>query len=170
MAILTINKMQEIKPASYNNMVLLGQLIEEVEFAKIQKLLGTDIYNAITTELSSGNISQELTDILNNGLYKCIAYFVYARYVQESYIQDTFTGMVQKNREDSSLISQGAMKNLANEYTEMAMMAFNMVKCQIMNKYGNPQETVKSCFSEIIGIRRGPDCRRRFRYVSNYFD
>jgi len=170
MAILTINKMEEIKPASYNNVALLGQLIDEVEFGKIQKLLGIEIYNAITAELSSGNVSQELIEILNKGLYKCIAYFVYARYVQESYIQDTFTGMVQKSREDSQLISQGAMKNLANEYTDMAMLSFNLVKGDIMKKYGTPCETVKSGFSEVIGIRRGPDCKRRLRYESNYFN
>lgn len=160
--------MQEIKPASYNNIAVLGQLIEEVEFAKIQKLLGADIYNAILAEINSGNPSQELIDILNGGLYKCIAYFVYARYVQESYIQDTFTGMVQKNREDSSLISQGAMKNLANEYVEIAMMAFDSVKCQIMDKYGKPDQKVKSSFSEIIGVRKGPEYRKK-TYLNNYF-
>lgn len=169
MAILTINKMQEIKPASYNNVALLGQLIEEVEFYKIQKLLGTPIYNQIIEEVDSGNISDELKEILNSGLYKCISYFVYARYVQESYIQDTFTGMVQKNREDSSTISQGAMKNLANEYTEMAMLAFELVKSKIMKKYGTPEETVESGYSEIIGLRRGPECRR-LKYTSNYFN
>lgn len=168
MAILTIGKLQEIKPMSQNNLPLIGQLIDEVEFGKIQRLLGTCVYNKIVDEIKSHNISQELQEILDNGLYKCITYFVYARYIQESMLVDTFTGMVIKDRTDSSTAPTGTIKNIVNEYVDMALMAFDLVKCQIQEKYGTTEETVKTGFSEIIGVRRGTR-NKRVSYVSNYF-
>lgn len=155
MNILSYNKLQSIKPCSQNNKALIEQLIKETETFKIQKLLGTCVYNKIVDEIKSGNISEELQSILDNGLYSCIAYAVYARYIQESMLVDTFTGMVTKNRQDSQTANVGALKNVANEYSDMSMYSFSLVKDAIMKKYGTTNSSVDlNKFSEIQGIRK----------------
>lgn len=160
--ILSFDKMQQIKPCSRNNEMLLKQLIKETEEFKLQKTLGCEIYNKIKESVDNDDISDELQDILEGGLYKFIAYSVYARYIQESMLQDTFTGMVSKQREDSQTASTGQLKNVANEYTNMADFAYNQVKCKIDRLYGcnsnkSPQQ---NNFSEIIGLRRDNNCNR----------
>lgn len=155
MSILSYNKLQSIKPCSQNNKALIEQLIKETETFKIQKLLGTCVYNKIVDEIKSGNISEELQSILDNGLYACIAYAVYARYIQESMLVDTFTGVVSKVRSDSQTASTGALKNVANEYSDMSMYSFSLVKDAIMKKYGETRNSIDlNKFSEIQGIRK----------------
>ena len=154
--IITTAKLCEIKPISQNNIPLLNQLIVETEEVKIRQLLGCEVYNKITDEISQPNISSELQHILDKGLFHTITYMVYARYVQESMLTDTFTGMVIKNRPDSQAASTGAIKNIANEYTNMAMFYFNLVKDDIFTKYGYTGENnIKiNNFSEITAVRR----------------
>lgn len=167
--ILSLNKLQEIKPMSKNNTTLINQLIGEVEFGKIQKLLGTDIYNAILSDTQASPIANDVKAILEGGLYKCITYFVYARYIQESMLADTFTGTVIKQRPDSTTAPTGQIKNVVNEYVDMALMAYDLVKDKIQEKYGTPEETVKTGFSEIIGIRKGFENGKRTKFCTNYF-
>lgn len=167
--ILTYNKMQSIKACSKNNKKELETFIEEVEFAKIRTLLGDDIYNAILADSNASPVDPEVQEILDGGLYKCIAYYVYARYIQESMLVDTFTGMVRKDRTDSSTAPVGQLKNVANEYTEMAMMAFKLVECKIQAKYGHPKEETRSNFSEIIGVRRDYCRKKGPEFKINYF-
>ena len=154
--IITTIKLCEIKPISQNNIPLLNQLIVETEEVKIRQLLGCEVYNKITDEISQPNISSELQHILDKGLFHTITYMVYARYVQESMLVDTFTGMVTKVRPDSQVASVGAIKNIASEYTNMAMFYFNLVKDDICKKYGYTGENnIKiNNFSEITAVRR----------------
>ena len=154
--IITTAKLCEIKPMSQNNIPLLNQLITETEEVKIRQLLGYEIYDAITAEISSNSISEQLQNILDKGLYHCVTYMVYARYVQESMLIDTFTGMVTKVRPDSQVASNGAIKNIANEYSNMAMFYFQLVKDDISEKYGCCCENnIKiNNFSEITAVRR----------------
>jgi len=169
MAILTYNKMQEIKPCSKNNKAMLEQFINEVEFSKIQKLLGTDIYNKLLADSSLTPIPEDVKEILDGGMYKCIAYYVYARYIQESMLADTFTGMVIKDRTDAHTAPVGQIKNVVNEYTDMAMMAYKLVEDKIRAKYGQPIEITNNNFSEIVGIRKNYSCKKGPEYKINYF-
>lgn len=155
--IITTVKLCEIKPVSQNNIPLLNQLINETEEVKIRQLLGCEVYDKITDEISSNSISADLQHILDQGLYHCVTYMVYARYIQESMLVDTFTGMVTKVRPDSQVASTGAVKNIANEYTNMAMFYFNLVKDDIYKLYGGytGENNVKiNNFSEITAVRR----------------
>lgn len=153
--ILTFEKMQSIKQCSINNKKFIETLIDEVEFSKVRKLIGNSIYNKILEDLNAETIPEYLTNILENGLYKCIAYLVYSRYVQESMLQDTFTGVVIKDRNDSSTANIGALKNVANEYSSMAMDAYELVKDDICKYYGNSLNEIPSNnFSKIKGLRR----------------
>lgn len=153
--ILTFEKLQSIKPCSINNKHFLEVLIDEVEFSKIRKLVGNSIYNKILDDLNAETIPEYLTNILENGLYKCIAYLVYARYIQESMLVDTFTGIVVKDRTDSSTASIGTLKNVANEYSSMSIEAYELVKDDICKYYGTSMNEVPSNkFSKIKGLRR----------------
>ena len=154
--IITTIKLCEIKPISQNNIPLLNQLITETEEVKIRQLLGCEVFDKITDEISSSNISSSLQHILDQGLYHTITYMVYARYVQESMLVDTFTGFVTKNRPDSQAASAGAIKNVANEYSNMAIFYFNLVKDDIYKLYGYAGENnIKiNNFSEITAVRR----------------
>lgn len=167
--ILNFEKFQQIKKASINNRALLEQLIKEVEETKILKLLGVDVYKKIKEDTELSPIPADLQEILDEGLYACITYFTYSRYIQESMIQDTWTGMVTKVRQDAQVAPVGQLKNLANEYVEMALTKFDLVKCKIQNKYGCVEETVKTGFSEIIGIRRDHNAKNKGKFYSNYF-
>lgn len=153
--ILTFEKLQEIKPMSINNKPYIMQLVKETEEFKIQKLLGSCVYNKIVDEIKSGDISDELSIILNDGLYSCITYMVYARYLQESMLQDTFTGMVNKVRPDSQTASTGSLKNVANEYSDMAMYNFGLVRDKIISRYGSASNSVETNkFSSIESVSR----------------
>ena len=154
--IITTAKLCEIKPVSQNNIPLLNQLINETEEVKIRQLLGCEIFDKITDEISRNSISADLQHILDQGLYHCVTYMVYARYIQESMLIDTFTGFVTKNRPDSQVASAGAIKNVANEYSNMAIFYFNLVKDDIFKIYGYAGENnIKiNNFSEITAVRR----------------
>lgn len=168
--ILTVEKLKSIKTFSTNNLNLLNQLIDEVEFGKIQKLLGFEIYSQINAAVQSGNIDTELEEILEIGLYRAITYYVYARYVQESMLQDTFSGMRTKVMNESQPASTGALKNVAAEYNDMAYLAYSMVAEKINKKYGNHINASDTNEYSIEGVRKGTRYRRGKDILFSYFE
>lgn len=164
--ILSYDKMNSVKRISENNKPFVMQLIKEVEFSKIRPLIGKEIYDKILSEIQTPDA--ELTQILENGLYQCITYMTYARYIQESMLVDTFTGMVVKEREDSRTASVGQLKNVANEYSQMALNYYDEVKDLINKKYGCSIKTVDTTnWSKIQGVRRTNKCANK-RYKILY--
>lgn len=159
--ILSYTKMQEIKPCSKNNKARLEQIIAETEFSDFQKLVGRDIYNKLVEDTSTTQIDPTLQGILNDGLYATIAYLVYSRYVQEISIVDTFSGMVQKQRDEASPIPQGTIKNIAIHSREIAEQYFSVVCDRLREFYcEEPALAVDDGFSEIYSIRRVRGGRR----------
>lgn len=168
--ILTVEKLKSIKTFSSNNLALLNQLIDEVEFGKIQKLLGFEIYSTINNAVNNNEIDDELKEILELGLYRAITYYVYARYVQESMLQDTFSGVRTKVMNDSQPASSGAIKNVAAEYNDMAYLAYSMVAEKINKKYGNHLNSSDTTEYDIQGVRRGPKRRGCKEILLSYFE
>ena len=135
-AILSFETQQTIKPVSINNKSRYEQLIKEVESLEIDKLLGSAFYQDICKN------PVNYTDLLNGcsfvdchgntvehlGLNFVIAYLVFAAYVRESYMTDTFTGFVKKTRPDSELLNIGDLKNLETKNREIAFNAFELIK------------------------------------------
>lgn len=157
MSILSIQKMQAIKPCSRNNDARLKQIIAETEFLELQNLIGKDIYAKLVQDCERNPIPQELQSILDDGLYQTIAYFTYANYIQEISVVDTFTGMVQKQREDAQPISVGTIKNLAIHSRELAEQYYDGVKERLNQYYGGcgcQGGQINDNFSEIISVRR----------------
>ena len=166
--ILSYNKMQEIKPCSKNNKARREQIIAETEFLDFQKLVGKDIYNKLVTDTSTTSIDPTLQGILNDGLYATIAYLVYSHYIQEISVVDTFSGMVQKQRDEASPIPQGTIKNIAIHSREIAEQYFSVVCDRLREFYcEEPTLTVEDGFSEIYSVRRVGGGRRR-RLNTNY--
>lgn len=164
--ILSVAKMQQIKPCSKNNTTRLEQIIKETEFSDLQRLVGTNIYNKLVEDTTdSENIPTTLQQILDDGLYQTIAYLVYAQYVQEISIVDTFSGMVQKQREDAATIPQGMIKNLAIKNRQIAEQWYAVVRDRLQEYYGEcSNDGVDDGFSEVYSVRRGKT-RDRVRIV-----
>jgi hypothetical protein len=140
--LLSFSEQQLIRPMStYNSTNTQAvnrykQLAYEVECYEIDKLLGSAFYQDISknpanyTDLLNGCLFVDRSDntIEHRGLKYVIAYLNYAKYIGDSYVNDTFTGLVQKTRPDSERISTGDIKRLQQEYREIAFNAFDLIR------------------------------------------
>lgn len=146
MALLTYNQQQAIKPISANNEKKYSPLEWEVENSTLAKLIGLPLLQNIQDNPTSA----ENILILDGDSYVCgnytlrhkglryvLAYLIFARYVGESMINDTFTGMVQKTRPDSEILSNGALRRQQQVFEEIAMQEFQNIKNYLIEK-GNP--------------------------------
>lgn len=167
--ILTYSKMQSYKPCSINNKAKIEQLISEVEMLELTKMLGAETYSQLVTDANQTTIADDVKAILEGGLYASISYFVYATYLINSSITDTFTGMVQKTRQDSESVSVGTLKNEQTRYKELAIVYFNQVKDKIEAKYSKtPQRTSKRV--QIHSIKKHFGSGEMGRFDTTYFN
>lgn len=127
-----------IKPISANNQSKYAQIAAEVEVKELRDLLGVGLLQDVQTNPTSA----ENVILLDGGSYEncngqtitfkglrfVIAYLNYAKYAGSGFITDTFTGIVQKNRPESQLISEGTMKRLINENREIALQEWELIK------------------------------------------
>lgn len=134
--LLSFNTQQAIKPISANNESKYAQLAAEVESLEVDKLLGYAFYQAVSTTPANYSDLLNATEFVDcngntvkhRGLLYVIAYLNYAKYIGESYVADTFSGFVQKNRPDSERISSGDIKRLQQENREIAFNAFELIR------------------------------------------
>lgn len=170
--ILTWAQQQAIKPLSNNNQNKFEQIKKEVEEFELSNLLGSVFYYEIV-ENYDALVANKWKDLVEGSVYvdSCgdskkhmglqyvLAYLVTAQYVTESYITDTFTGMVQKVRQDSEPISQGQMKNMRNHYREIAFNYFDATKDYLcvnssdFENWNRRNEKKKNTF-KIFGIKK----------------
>lgn len=145
--LLSFENQNIIKPMSLNNEDKYNQIAKEVESYELEKLLGYAFYQAISEHPENYDkilLPYQFEDKLKNtvrhrGLLYVLAYLNYAKYVGESYINDTFTGFVQKNRPDSERISTGDIKRLQVENREIGFNAFDLIRQYIeLNKVDYP--------------------------------
>jgi hypothetical protein len=127
MALWTLVEQQAIKPLNSNNTGLFAQLQTEVECNDLVKYLGFEFYQDLkrnpttyTTLLAGGTYTVNGVTYTFDGLKHVCAYLLYARYVEQSYIQDTFSGFVQHTGENFRQISGAEMKNRAAAFREIA--------------------------------------------------
>jgi hypothetical protein len=147
-ALITYEQQQTIKPVSLNNKTRYEQLKTEVQDFELSALFGNVFYQEIKDNYDSStddkwkklvegatfttSCGKTLTHV---GLRGVLAYLIFAQYVTESYINDTFTGMVQKVRNDSEPISQGAIKNQRQHFRDIAFNYFDVVKKYLCENY-----------------------------------
>jgi hypothetical protein len=136
--LLTINQQQAIKKISSNNEAKYTQIATEVENKELRDLLGTALLQSLqaaptqadNAKLLNGDTFTDCNDntITHRGLRFVLAYLNYVRYIGESFINDTFTGFVQKTRPDSEIISEGSIKRLQQENKEIALSEWALIK------------------------------------------
>lgn len=127
MALWTIAEQQAIKPLDKNNTNKFGQLQLEVEANDIQKYLGFEFYQEVKRNLPSyslllegGNYEKEGKIYTFSGLKTVCCFLLYARYVRSSYINDTFSGLVEHTGDGFQRISKDEIKNQEERYLEIA--------------------------------------------------
>ena len=170
--ILSYEIIQNYKPCSLNNKPRITQIIKEVEKLEIAKTFGVEVYNQLVTDANTSPMEEDVQAILEGGLYEAISYFVYAQYVIESQVADTFTGMVTKNRPDSENVQIGTLKNMQTHAREIASFALEQVRCQIEQKYCTREQPTKNHDVQIINIKRRNNKRgfNSWDFDTNYFD
>ena len=127
MALWTLEQQQAIKPIDQNSFDKFEQLQREVEACDIEQYLGMEFYQEIKRnpddyeKLFYGGDYEYSGYIYSfNGLVFVCAYLLYARYIRQSYIVDTYSGFVQHTGNDFKQISSGELKNLEARYKEVA--------------------------------------------------
>jgi hypothetical protein len=127
-----------IKKMSANNQQKYAALAGEVEELELKELLGisllqdlqtnpTSTYNALLLNGTSFTNYMGQT-VSHKGLRYVIAYLNYSKYIGESWINDTFTGMVSKKREESELLSEGSIRRLQDQARKQALTEWEIIK------------------------------------------
>lgn len=144
--IVTFDQQQSIKKmGGFNSTNAVAQaryteIASEVEELDVDLLLGSRMYQEIRDNLSSyadlldGSEFTDCTDttIKHKGLRYVIAYLNYAKYIGCSYVNDTWTGLTQKTRQDSERLTSGDIKRLQQENRQIGFNAFLLVKDYII--------------------------------------
>ena len=167
--LLSYSQQQAIKKISANNQSKYDQMAAEVEENELRKLLGvaflqdvqdnpTDAANVML--LDGGTFTDSNGDELRfKGLRYVLAYLNYSRYIGESFVNDTFTGFVQKTRPDSETVSEGTIKRLQNENREIALAEWALIKKFLDIEYEDyplwySSRTKKPFIPRLFGVRK----------------
>jgi hypothetical protein len=148
--LLTLAQQQAIKPISPNwcntskfqsGVTNFEQLNTEVEELELKKLLGAAFLQAIQaapTQTTPVNYNLLLVGgsyvnsydetVIFKGLRYILAYMNFSKYIGESFIADTFTGLVRKKREETENLSIGEIKMLQADAREIAMQEWELIK------------------------------------------
>jgi len=129
MSLVTFTEARAIIPKiAANNQLKWDPIYQEVETYYLPKLLGRGFAYAVQktpasyTELLDGDEFQdcEEEEVAFLGLKYILTYFAFAQYIGETTV-DTFTGFVEKNRNDATGATQGqdsTMKQTNRKYAE----------------------------------------------------
>lgn len=156
MALLTLIQQNNIKPLSSNwcntakitggktNFELLQ---EEVENKELRILLGPALLLNIQLNPTDTNYLKLLdgetfedcdgNDIKFEGIRYQLSYMNYSKYIGISHQADTFTGMVQQARPETTPISEGSIKRDKQDAREIALQDF-----EIMKQYLNDNDDI----------------------------
>lgn len=127
MALWNFDEQQMIRAIDSNNEQKFEQLQNEVENNDLQLYLGFEFYQ----ELFRNTVNYAM--LLNGGTYydcgvqyrftglkSVCAYLLFARYVRQSYLQDTFSGFVAHTGNDFQRVSAAELQNQEARYKEIA--------------------------------------------------
>jgi len=151
-AILTLIQQNSFKVISENwanTKKLVGgvsnfeQLGKEVEQKELKQLLGVALLQdlqknpetAANVELLDGGTFENCdgNEIDQLGIRFVLSYLNYSKYIPVSGIESTFTGLVQKNRNETQNISDGKESKLQLDSREIALQEFEIIK-QFLNE------------------------------------
>ncbi len=146
MALLTFSQNQLIKPISANNQGMFSEIQTEVENMELRELLGSALlFDLQTNPTTPENIKllsgDTFTDCSNNnvkhrGLQFVLSYMIHSKYILHSKFADTFTGFVEKKRNETESISQGSISKLQENSRKIALSEFEIIK-EYLNKFSD---------------------------------
>jgi hypothetical protein len=152
--ILSFEHQQAVKPCSVNNIEEWTQFRNEVVRSELRRLLGPVMAANITaapenyTDLLEGDTLDYCgSEIKHAGLRFVLAYMVYARYVTEQHLKDTFTGIVKKVRSEAESAGEGELRRLERGALQIANDEFvliDMYLCQNATLYPDYKKNIKS--------------------------
>lgn len=112
------------------------QLAQEIQDFYLGDLLGDAFAYDLEqnpsnyTDLLDGSTFTDCNDntVYQRGLRYCLAYWNHGKYISDSMVDDTFTGFVQKNRQETQTISSGQITRLQQDSRNQAEKAWNVIK------------------------------------------
>ena len=180
-ALLNLSRQQTIKIISPNwtkaSKITGGptnyeQLAQEVEEKELRSLCGVALLqnvqdNPTTSEnltlLDGGTFSDcDGNTIKFKGLRYILAYMNYSKYIYESTISDSFTGMVSKNRTEATNLGNGSKKAIQNDAREIALQEWELTKAFLNDnketyplwECGEGTQARKPYTPRFIGVKR----------------
>lgn len=136
--LLTFSQQQTHKPITLNNESKFDLLAYEVENSELLDLLGIELLQDLQDNPTTADnvklldgcsfVNGRNNTIKHKGLRFILAYMVYARYIGESYISDTFSGFVKKERTDSVNLNEGEILRLQNVSKKIALTEWDNIK------------------------------------------
>ena len=136
--LITLAQQQIVKPITLNNQDRFLQIAYEVENSDLLDLLGIELLQDLQDNPTSANNILLLdgciytngrgNTIRHKGIRFILSYMIYARYIGESYMVDTFSGFVKKERTDATSLSEGEVIRLQNVSKKMALVEWENVK------------------------------------------
>ncbi len=152
--ILTFEKQQELKPIAASFRPKYRQLATEVERVELPQLIGDVDIDLRDNDLLNGcEFEYKGKNTKHFGLRTVLAYLNYAKYVSESYIHDTFSGLVSKKNEYSERIPSSDIKRVQAENRQVAFFYFENVRRYIELKYGRVQKSTNYYNPKITNIK-----------------
>ena len=149
MALLTYSQQTAIKPISKNNERFYPQLIADVEAMYLSRILGPVFAQKVQEtpedyeDLLNGSTFDYCGEqVKHKGLRYVLAYYAYSEYVKNSDVSDTFTGMVQQNRVETTHLSTGRINALRDSALQIADQALELVKAFL-----NANERLENIYS-----------------------
>ncbi len=167
--LLTFSQQIAIKPISSNNQSKFDQLCKEVERTDLKDLIGLALLQDLETNPTSTNnllllngtsfVNYIGQTVSHQGLRYVLAYLIHVRYIGESFVKDTFTGMVRGTQENSEPISEGSTIRLQNVSKEIALSEFQLIKEYLNLNYDLFPLwlyilSTKTCTPKFIGISK----------------
>lgn len=145
--LLTFNQQIAIKKLSLNNQNKFDELCREVERTDLKDLLGAALLQDLQTNPTTANNELLLNGdtftnylgqtVKHQGIRYVLAYLNHSRYIGESFVQDTFSGMVRQNQNLSEPISEGTVKRLQATSKEIALSEFELIKQYLNENFTN---------------------------------
>lgn len=140
--LITYSEQQTIKPISENNQSRFAQIMEEVQINELQELLGIELYqDLINNPTSAQNVilldgttwTYNSQSIVMKGLKYVLAHYFIAPYVDEIPKQDTFSGYVKHNFDESNQTNENEKHATKKRARETAMKFWREVELYLDN-------------------------------------
>lgn len=138
---ITFQQQQGIKRISEKNSSIYNQIRDETINSELFKMLGAPMITAIKANLTSERFVNILSpktftncydnEVTHEGLRYVLAYLIYSRYIGQSSVKDTYSGMVKQNRNETEHVSFGHIQSLQQDAKNIAVSQFEIIKSYI---------------------------------------